>query len=276
MTEANFENQENSTEIPSSSGYAVKLSVFEGPLDLLLHLIRSNEVEITDIPIAQIGEQYLAYLELMQELEIDLAAEYLLMAATLAWIKSRMLLPVDVEDSEEGEAEDPRAELVARLLEYQRFKEAAEELGERSRLGRDVYAAAHQSPERPPEAEREIEVGIFQLISALKDVLDRAQPEDGVHEVLSETITVRDRMRAVLSMLRNSESVEFLSIFQEGPDDPLRRPVIVATFLAILELARLGALHIYQGVDESSSPQGPIRLRSANIDNWPSDITELM
>ena len=154
----------------AGSAYAVKLSVFEGPLDLLLHLIRLNEVDITDIPIALIAEQYLEYLDLMRELNLDVAGEYLLMAATLAWIKSRMLLP-PVEGEEEEEGADPRAELIARLLEYQRFKEAAEELRERQILGRDVFEARGSSLEGTPEAEREIEVGMIQLLEAFRKVL---------------------------------------------------------------------------------------------------------
>ena len=138
----------------------MKLGVFEGPLDLLLHLIRINEVEITDIPVADIASQYLEYLELMDDLNLDIAGEYLVMAATLAWIKSRMLLPVDPREGED-EVGDPRAELVARLLDYQRFKEVAGELGDRHLLGRDVFRAHGPEPEGPSEAEREIEVGGF-------------------------------------------------------------------------------------------------------------------
>ena len=132
---------------PSTSPYSVNLQVFEGPLDLLLHLIRINEVEITDIPIARVAEQYLEYLDVMRELDLDVVGEYLLMAATLAWIKSRMLLPVETD--EEGEEIDPRAELVARLLEYQRFKEVAGELGERRLLG-----ATYSTPGRPARLRR--------------------------------------------------------------------------------------------------------------------------
>ena len=140
-------------EMGGAAGYSVKLSIFEGPLDLLLHLIRINEVEISDIPVARIAEQYLEYLDLMHELNLDVAGEYLVMSATLAWIKSRMLLPPEPSE-EEGEAIDPRAELVARLLEYQRFKEAASDLGERPLLGRDVFPARGPDPEPVPEAER--------------------------------------------------------------------------------------------------------------------------
>src|SRR5262245_3214823 len=158
------------------SPYAVRLPAFEGPLDLLLHLIRVNELEITDIPIARIAEQYLEYLDLLRDLDLDVAGEYLLMAATLAWIKSRMLLPPDGVEDDPGV--DPRAELVARLLEYQRFKEAAEQLAERPLLGRDVFAAAVPGPEAPPEAERELEVSLLDLGLAYRRVL-RGAPQSG-------------------------------------------------------------------------------------------------
>ena len=151
-----------------------------------------NEVEITDIPIARISEQYLATLEAIRELDLDVAGEFLLMAATLAWIKSRMLLPPDGLEPD-GEGPDPRAELVARLLEYQRFKQVAGELAERRWLGRDVFEA-HVAPLEPrPESEREVEAGLFQLIEAYRRVLARAGPSATPHEVEVET---RDRARA--------------------------------------------------------------------------------
>jgi segregation and condensation protein A len=266
-----------------SGGYAVKLPVFEGPLDLLLHLIRQNEVEITEIPIALVGQQYLEYLELMRELNLDVAAEYLVMAASLAWIKSRMLLPPDgTEDEEEGA--DPRAELVARLLEYQRFKEAAEELGGRRRLGRDVFAAHGPEPEAVPEAEREIEVGIFELIEAFREVLKRVQHTGAPHEVEVEHVTVRERMIAVMERMEPAGSLEFFELFADGADGAggqvrTTRVVLVATFLAILELTRLAALRIYQGVNEIGSPSGPIRLRVNDDDGaipWTERVSEFM
>ncbi len=240
--------------------YAVKLSVFEGPLDLLLHLIRLNEVEITDIPISRIATQYLEYLEVMRELNIDVAAEYLVMAATLAWIKSRMLLPPDpTEDEEEGA--DPRAELVARLLEYQRFKEAAGELGERVRLGRDVFPARGAEPERPADEEREIEVGLLELLEAFRGVLRAARGPGGAHELETETISVRDRMIAVMEALQGHDSIEFSALFRAEDGAIGTRAMVVATFLAILELARLQAVRLFQSLGESGAPGGPIRLR---------------
>ena len=260
-------------------GYSVKLSVFEGPLDLLLHLIRHNEVDITDIPIARIAEQYLDTIELMQELNLDVAAEYLVMAATLALIKSRMLLPDESQEDEEGI--DPRAELVQRLLEYQRFKEAAEALSRRRLLGRDVFSVIGPGPERTPESEREIEVGLFELVAAFRDVLDNTQATDLKHEVETEHVTVRDRMMVVMDLLEANESIEFMRIFEtgEGASRP-SRAILVVTFLAVLELARLSALRIYQGLSERGTPEGPIRMRRASLDSkdpeWRERITDAM
>ena len=245
----------------AGSSCAIRLSAFEGPLDLLLHLIRQDELEITDLPIAQVANQYLEYLEVLRELNLDVAAEYLVMAATLAWIKSRMLLPPDGAVEEEGP--DPRAELVARLLEYQRFKEAADTLGARPLLGREVFAAPGAAIEAPPEGEREIEVGLLELVDALRRVLRESKAADTIHEVVGEPITVRERMVAVIDALELAEVVELDAVLR-GPDGaPPTRPIIVATFLAILELAKLATLRIFQSLAETGAPQGPIRLRRA-------------
>ncbi len=260
-------------------GYAVKLAVFEGPLDLLLHLIRQNEVDITDIPIARIAEQYLETIEFMQELNLDVAAEYLVMAATLALIKSRMLLPDESQGDDEGS--DPRAELVNRLLEYQRFKEAAETLSKRRLLGRDVFSVIGPGPEKTPDGEREIEVGLFELVAAFRDVLENSRAATMKHEVETEHVTVRDRMMVVMELLEANESIEFMRIFEtsEGDGRP-NRGVLVATFLAILELARLAALRIYQGLSERGTPEGTIRVRRASLESshadWRDQITDSM
>jgi len=246
----------------SRSHYAVKLPVFEGPLDLLLHLIRVNEVEITDIPVARIAEQYLEYLALIRELNLDIAGEYLLMAATLAWIKSRMLLPgSETDDAEEGA--DPRAELIARLLEYRRFKEAAGQLGERRLLGRDVFEARGPQPESRSGSEREIEAGLFELVEAYRRVLRKARPSAAAHEIEAESLTVHERMVAVMRTLEARESIEFERIFFECDGRAPSRLMIVTTFLAILELARLAALRLYQGLGAAGVPEGPIRVRRA-------------
>ena len=245
----------------AGSACAIRLPVFEGPLDLLLHLIRQNELEITDLPISQVANQYLEYLDVLRELNLDLAAEYLVMAATLAWIKSRMLLPPDDEAEEEGG--DPRAELVARLLEYQRYREAADALGARPLLGREVFAAAGAAAEAPPEAEREIEVGLLQLVEALRRVLRDAETSERVHEVIGEPITVRERMVLVIDALERAEVVELEELLR-GPDGSApTRAIIVATFLAILELAKIAALRMFQSLGDAGAPEGPIRLRRA-------------
>ncbi|MBW2271688.1 MAG: segregation/condensation protein A [Deltaproteobacteria bacterium] len=264
--------------IPEGGCYAVKLPVFEGPLDLLLHLIRQNEVEITDIPVVLIARQYLDYLEIMRELDLDVAGEYLVMAASLAHIKSRMLLP-PADEEEEEEGIDPRAELVARLLEYQRYKEVAEDLSRRRLLGRDVFRVQRTGLEAPSEAERELEVGLFELIEAFRQVLENAPAGAQVHEVEIETVTVRDRMLTVMTILRGADSIEFTQVFLNADGRAPSRPVLVATFLAILELARLAALHLYQGVSDDGAPEGSIRLRPTVDDDprgWDERISELM
>ena len=263
---------------PSVGSYAVKLQVFEGPLDLLLHLIRQSELDITDIPIAQVARQYVDYLAMMDELNLDVAGEYLVMAATLAWIKSRMILPPPHEgDDEEGG--DPRAELVARLLEYQRFQEVAEELGEKARLGRDVFAAIGPEPEVTPDSEREIKVGMVQLLEAYRRVLEGVRPAGtGPHQIEAEHLTVHERMTAVMNVIASHETIEFGRVFEvEGGGSP-SRTMVVTTFLAILELTRLDAIRIYQSVDEASVPEGPIRLRRHEVpgSDWAEGIADVM
>jgi segregation and condensation protein A len=245
-----------------SAACSIRLPIFEGPLDLLLHLIHEQELEITDLPIAQVARQYLEYLGLMHGLHLDVAAEYLLMAATLAWIKSRMLLPPDAEAGEE-EGPDPRAELVARLLEYQRFQEAAAALGSRPLLGREVFAPAGAPVEPAPEGEREIEVGLLQLLAALRQALLEARAAETVLEMVTEAVTVRERMVAVIDALEAAEVVELEAFLRTETGAAASRSSIVATFLAILELARIAALRIFQSFDELGAPCGPIRLRRA-------------
>jgi segregation and condensation protein A len=245
----------------------VKLPIFEGPLDLLLHLIRTNEVDISDIPIALISEQYLEYLELMKLLDIDVAAEYLLMAATLAYIKSRMLLPVD-PDSEGEEAGDPRAELARRLAEYAVFKEAAAELGERPWLGRDVFGGEPDRSELP-EREAELAVDVNDLIRAMQRVLAELPEDARHHEVERERVSAQDRMLAVMDQLRAGAGAILF-------DDLLRdiahtRHVVLMTFLAILELAKIQALRIFQNATPEGRPHGPIRVRLAVEDAGEED-----
>ena len=247
---------------------AVKLPAFEGPLDLLLHLIRSNEVDIADIPIALISEQYLEYLELMRMADIGVAGEYLLMAATLALIKSRMLLPPDpgTEDDEVGL--DPRAELARRLAEYAAFKEVALELGRRPLLGRDVFPGSADLSEVPTRA-AVLDVSLFALIEAMRGVLARIPAEERHHQVTLERITLQDRMVAVMDALRAAAAVtvRFEDLLLDG--DPTRQRVVM-TFLAILELARIQAVRIFQNLSAGGWPSGPVRVR-LSVETEPGD-----
>ena len=221
--------------------YTVRLEMFEGPLDLLLHLIRKNEIKITDIPIALITEQYLEYLKLMKELNLDVAGDYLLMASTLLHIKSKMLLPPSPEEEEEEGEEDPRAELVRRLLDYQRYKEAASELERRPLLDRDVFIRALPIVTEGPEEER-IDVSLFDLLEAFRQVLERARPEV-FHEVMLEQVTVEERIQDILALLqRENRSMAFHRLFPEQAS----RKVIVVTFLAILELVKMKRVRVFQ------------------------------
>ncbi len=220
----------------------VQLKIYEGPLDLLLHLIRKNELGIADIPIATITEQYLETLELMQGLNLDVSGEYLVMAATLLHIKSRTLLPPDEEDEEEEDGEeagDTREELVRRLLEYERFKNAARDLEEREILNRDVFVRRNR-PERATDVSFE-QLSVFDLMSALQRVLERV-PGPSVHTVVQETVSVRERMTRILDELHRKSSVRFHDLF----DATRSRMEVVVTFLALLELIRIRAVHAFQ------------------------------
>jgi segregation and condensation protein A len=221
--------------------YRVQLDLFEGPLDLLLHLIKKNEVDVTDIPVATITEQYLSYLDLMRDLNLDVASEYLVMAATLMLIKSRLLLPSpDPADDEEA---DPRADLVRQLLEYQRYREAAAALGERPLLRRDVFTREPSADGVPPDpdAKRPVRVTLWELMQAFRAVLARAEP-DPVHQVAAETVSLRDRIGDLLRTLGVARQITFDSLFGERPT----RGFVIVTFLAVLELAKVGAIAAVQ------------------------------
>lgn len=216
----------------------VFLDAFEGPLDLLLYLIKRQNLDILDIPIAQITKQYVEYVDLMEQLRLELAAEYLVMAAMLAEIKSRMLLPR--QDELEDEEGDPRAELIRRLQEYERFKQAAEDIEGLPRMGRDIYQveidAPHRSCERlPPDVE------LKELLLALKDVLHRADMFTN-HKVQMEALSVREKMSDVLGLINAESFTEFTQLFnfEEG------RLGVVVTFLAVLELIKSSLVEIIQ------------------------------
>ena len=233
----------------------VQLEIFEGPLDLLLHLIKKNEVNITDIPIATITEQYLATLELMQNLDLDVAGEFLVMAATLIHIKSRMLLPPSEDAEEEEEGADPREELVRRLIEYRRFKDAAAQLEQREMLTRDVFVRSG-APAEETGFPSFREVSVFELLTALRHVLERL-PKDNVHEVSLDKITVREKMTLLLDTLRAQGQVLFEALFSEAKS----RMEVIVTFLAMLELVKVRAIRIFQ-----EELGGPIAIQAAVLE----------
>jgi segregation and condensation protein A len=228
------------------------LEAFEGPLDLLLYLIRKQNVDILNIPIAEITRQYTQYIELMQNLQLELAGEYLLMAATLAEIKSRMLLPRPPGAGELGE-DDPRAELVRRLQEYERFKRAAADIDQLPRLERDVWQASAELRERPP-VRALAQVTLQEMLLAFKDVALRAEMF-AHHHVRREPLSVRERMSNILAALEQGSFVNFSQLFtlEEG------RAGVTVAFVAVLELVREGLIEIMQ-----TEAYAPLHVRSAS------------
>jgi segregation and condensation protein A len=229
---------------------------FEGPLDLLLHLIQQHELDILDIPISFVTEKFLQYLTVMRTLTIDVASEYLVMAATLAHIKSKMLLPTVPEGQEDGlpgeEEEDPRAELVRRLLEYQKYKAAAADLAERGTLGRDVFGrgSGEVVPEGPAPFAK---TGVFSLLDAFEKVLKRTNVKLD-HEVIFDRISITDRMNELHDQLTVRRAMRFEDLLADAGRVVTRFDVVI-TFLAILEMAKLRMLRIYQ-----SDPLAPIHV----------------
>ena len=247
----------------------VFLEAFEGPLDLLLYLIRRQNIDILDIPIAEITKQYVQYIELMKEMQLELAGEYLLMAAMLAEIKSRMLLPRPevVEDEED----DPRAELVRRLQEYERFKKAAEDISDLPRLERDVFIAGADAPERKV-MEKLPDVTLKELLLAFHDVLKRAEMFTNLH-MQREPLSVRQRMSEILSRIKAGQFTGFGELFdpEEG------RMGVAVTFIAILELLREAVIEVVQA--ESYAPlhvraASAVRLVSDDGNLEPDEFTE--
>lgn len=227
--------------------YVVSLDIFEGPLDLLLHLIRRHEIDVFDIPISFITSKYLEYLDLMKELDLDVAAEYLEMAATLTYIKSRMLVPSDGTEEDDGgpevEGPDPREELVRQLLEYQKYKLAAEALAERPQQGRDTFtrdAAVELSDEDRDLASP----GLFALLEALQEVLERTDA-DQMAEISVTRISITARIHQLLDRLRADRRLMFADLFA----GQVTRSDVVVTFLAILETTKLGLTRIHQAGD---------------------------
>lgn len=227
----------------------VFLEAFEGPLDLLLYLIRRQNLDILDINVAEITSQYMGYIGLMKSIQLELAAEYLVMAAMLAEIKSRMLLPRQI--SEEEDEEDPRAELIRRLQEYERFKKAADDIDEIPRMGRDIHQASAYAPERSEEVQHP-QVDMREVLTALAEVLQRAEMFES-HQVELEKLSTRERMTKVLDTLQGEQFVPFVSLFtlSEG------KLGVVVTFLAIMELIKESLVEIVQ-----SESFGPIHVKA--------------
>ena len=230
--------------------YKVKLEVFEGPLDLLLYLIKRDEIDIYDISIERITRQYLEYLQAFKELNIDLAGEFILMAANLLYIKSRSLLPVDQQPpDEEADEDDPRWELIRQLIEYKKFKEAAELLNSRALEQEKIFARASASA---PEAPLRLgEVGIFQLINAFQNVIKRIEAREELQEIFGENFTVSDKIETILARVGEGAALKFSDLFAHMAS----RVEIVVTFLALLELIRLKQIRTSQ-----SDPFGEIEI----------------
>ena len=224
-------------------GYEIKLDIFEGPLDLLLYLIKKNEIDIYDIPIALITKQYLEYIEVLRSLNLDLAGEFLVLASTLIHIKSRMLLPIEADEEMEDE-EDPRAELVKQLLEYQAFKEAALQLDSRPFLERDVFkrACPLEMSALPEDLEVFEEMDVFDLVKAFQQIIAKLDRTERM-EIDVEKMSLADRINEIMDKLTERKHLTFTELLEERID----RRWILYTFLAVLELMKLKMIKAYQG-----------------------------
>lgn len=247
-----------------SGQYSIKIPVFEGPLDLLLHLIKKNEIDIYDIPISVITGQYLEYIEMMKELNLEIAGEFLVMAATLIQIKSRMLLPVEEQISAE-EQEDPRLELVQRLLEYQAFKEASLALKEFGQRWSDALYR-EETLEETGEEECEdkdkslslFDISLFDLISAFQKILEKAPPE--LQNITREAISLNDSISKLLERLEEKDTLKFEELFPKGA----AKANLIVTFVAILEILKLGLARVYQ--EEKFGPIWVIKTKDEPVE----------
>lgn len=246
--------------------YKVELDNFQGPLDLLLFLIKKSELDIYDIPIAIITKQYLEYIKVLKVLNLEIAGDFLVMASTLIQIKSSMLLPSRLEDNPDDEVEDPRAELIRRLVEYSRYKEAALQLNEQKLLGRELFARSNVSEELHSEdlPAEPLELDLFVLIDAFRTILAKA-PKESFHEVCAESISIAERINEILSLLQEREYIAFAELFENGRD----RDYIVATFLAVLELCKLKLIRVRQ-----QEEFGEIWIKPAVIEESDSSVQE--
>lgn len=222
--------------------YRVRLEdIFEGPMDLLVHLIKKNEVDIYNIPISLITNQYLEYIEWMKSMNIDVAGDFLVLAATLAHIKSRMLLPVQEDEEDE---DDPRSQIVEPLLEYLQMKSAAEDLAARSLLGEDVFVRPSENQRFTFDpGEQMVRVGLFELIDAFQTILERAAP-DQIVEFEADAVSVKDRIAQIIDIIEVKTSVTFDELFAK----PVIKTEVIVTFLALLEMVKIGLIEVVQHV----------------------------
>ena len=226
-----------------TTDYKVKLEIFEGPLDLLLYLIKRDELDIYDISIERITRQYLEYLQAFKELNIDVAGEFIVMAANLLYIKSRSLLPVDQQPpEEEAEEDDPRWELIRQLIEYKKFKEAAAQLHDRALEQENTFVRGGISTSEGVRPLLLGEVGIFQLINAFQNVIKRVEAREELQQIFGENYTVSDKIETILARVSEGGALKFSELFAEMPS----RVEIVVTFLALLELIRLKQVRAIQ------------------------------
>jgi segregation and condensation protein A len=249
----------------TTPAYTVRLSAFEGPLDLLLHLVRSNELDIYHLPIAEITDQYVAYINMFEELNLDIAGEYLLMAASLMYMKSRLLLPRD--EDEEDEPDEEVADLVRQLAEYQRYREAADALRDRLLLDRDVFRRQPTAPEGEPEDVPLRKLGQADLFEALRRVLAKAAARRP-HTVSREEFSVADAVRSMFHRLKEAGRMEFQDLFDvEAP-----RGLIIATFLGLLEMVKNGII-----AAEQEGRFGPIwvRLVDQDVDETIANLADM-
>ncbi len=238
--------------VMSTPDYKVKLEVFEGPLDLLLYLIKRDEVDIYDVSLERITQQYLEFMDAFKALDIEVAGEFIVMAANLIYLKSRSLLPVSVQPpEEEAEEEDPRWELVRQLVEYKKFKDAAAQLHEREVAREGLFIRVAEATEIPPERPLG-DVSVFDLINAFNGILKRLDKKEDLREIFEENFTVSDKIDLVLKLTGSGAPMKFTDLFSSV----VSRAEIVVTFLAVLELIRLKQLRAYQ-----QEPFGEIELR---------------
>lgn len=230
--------------------YSVHLDKFDGPMDLLLHLVKKNEMDICDISIAVITRQYLDFIRLMKDLNLEVAGDFLVMAATLLHIKSRQLLPVDDQEDEDAEEEDPRIELVRRLQEYQQYKDAGMLIGARALLGREVFLRTVEEPllKAVQNAEGPVEVNLYELVDAFRVLLQRI-PVESFHDVApGDSLSIADCINEILSLLQEKDTLQFEDMVR----DEFTRERVIVTFLALLELCRLKLIRIFQGSEHGS------------------------